>query len=276
MELEPLYHLLAVSECGTLSAAAEKLHISQPSLTRSMRRLEEELGLALFERTKNKLTLNEAGELAVREAQRVTLAAEEMRGRMLAYARAQRTISVGSCAPAPMWRLTPLLSGLYPEMAISAELREPEALLPGLRGHSYQLIVMDRPVDEPGILCREYVTERLYVSLPPAHPLAKKDGLYLSELAGQTMLVYSELGVWQKLHNEKMREIHFIVQTRREAFMDLVSASVLPNFTTNLTSGQNAGLDRVNVPVLDPEASITFFLCAPERQRSLLRACFAG
>ena len=136
--------------------------------------------------------------------------------------------------------------------------------------------MINRPVDEPGILCREYVTERLYVSLPPAHPLAKKDGLYLSELAGQTMLVYSELGVWQKLHDEKMQEIHFIVQTRREAFMDLVSASVLPNFTTNLTSGQSARLDRVNVPVLDPEASITLFLCAPESQLALLRACFAG
>ena len=77
-------------------------------------------------------------------------------------------------------------------------------------------------------------------------------------------------------NDEKMREIHFIVQTRREAFMDLVSASVLPNFTTNLTRGQGVGLDRVNVPVLDPEATITFFLCAPESQLALLRACFAG
>ena len=274
MELELLYHLLAVSEYGTLSAAAEALHISQPSLTRSMRRLEDAFGLPLFTRTKNRLALNEAGELAVREARRVTEAAEQMRERMAAFARAQRTISIGSCAPAPMWELTPVLSRSFPGMSISSEMREPEALAEGLSDGTYQLIVMDRVPVSPGIVCREYVTEQLYISLPSGHPLASKEGLYLSELAGQTMLVYSELGVWQKLHDEKMRDIHFIVQTRRDAFVDLVSASLLPNFTTNLTKTPDVGPGRTDVPILDPEARITFYLCASEKNRPLLRACF--
>ena len=175
-----------------------------------------------------------------------------------------------------MWLLSPELSRRYPDMAISTELREPEALLSGLRSHTYQLIVMDGPVSAPDVLCREYVTEQLQVSLPPAHPLSQKDGLYLSELAGQTMLVYSELGVWQKLHDEKMRDIHFIVQTQREAFMDLISASVLPNFVTNLTKPQNNLPDRVHVPILDPEAGITFYLCALEKNKALLQSCFTG
>ncbi len=58
-ELELLYHLLAVNEYGTLSAAAEALHISQPSLSRSMQKLEAEFGTSLFERTKNKASLND-------------------------------------------------------------------------------------------------------------------------------------------------------------------------------------------------------------------------
>ena len=271
-ELELLYHLLAVNRYGTLSAAAEALHISQPSLSRSMQKLEFEFGTSLFERTKNKASLNEAGRLAVIEAKRVTDAAEEMTARMAAYVRSQHTILVGSCAPAPMWMLTPALGQLYPDMTISAEMKEPETLLNGLRNGTYQVIVTDVPSQEAGILCREYVTEQLFVSLPPAHPLAKKKGLYLSDLSGQTMLLYSELGVWQKLHDEKMQDIHFIVQTQREALADLISASVLPNFTTNLTQQHSAVLDRVDVPIFDPEATITFYLCVRKDKKKLLEA----
>lgn len=271
-ELELLYHLLAVNRYGTLSAAAEALHISQPSLSRSMQKLEAEFGTPLFERTKNKASLNEAGRLAVMEAKRVTDAAEEMTARMAAYVRSQHTILVGACAPAPMWMLTPALGQLYPDMTISAEMKEPETLLNGLRNGTYQVIVTDVPSQEAGILCREYVTEQLFVSLPPAHPLAKKKGLYLSDLSGQTMLLYSELGVWQRLHDEKMQDIHFIVQTQREALADLISASVLPNFTTNLTQQHSAVLDRVDVPILDPEATITFYLCVRKDKKKLLEA----
>ena len=271
-ELELLYHLLAVSEYGTLSAAAEALHISQPSLSRSMQKLEAEFGTSLFERTKNKASLNEAGRLAVMEAKRVTDAAQEMTARMAAYVRSQHTILVGSCAPAPMWMLTPALGQLYPDMTISAEMNEPAVLVDGLRNRTYQVVVTDAPIQEDGILCREYVTEQLFISLPLAHPLAKKKGLYLADLSGQTMLLYSELGVWQRLHDEKMQDIHFIVQTQRDAFTDLINASVLPNFTTNLTQMHSAVLDRVDVPILDPEATIRFYLCVRKEKQILLEA----
>ena len=272
LELEQLAQLTAVAEHGTLSAAAEALHISQPSLTRSMQKLENVLGVTLFERTKNRVLLNEAGRLAVEEAGKVLSAAEGMETRMAAYARSLRTIAVGSCAPAPMWEVTPPLSRQYPDMTIAAEMNEPDRLTEGLERGVYQLIITDAPVEQDGVLCREYVTERLYVSLPPAHPLAKREAVSLSDLAGQTMLLFSELGVWQRLRDEKMRDIRFIVQTEREAFSDLISASVLPNFTTNLTQRYGAPIDRVNVPILDPEAAIRFYLCVSEKHRSLLEA----
>lgn len=272
-ELEHLYHLLAVAEAGTLSAAAEALHISQPSLSRSMQKLEAEFGTPLFERTKNKVLLNEAGQLAVTEARRVTEAAETMEARMRAYVRSLHTISVGSCAPAPLWRLTPVLTERFPDRTISSVMREPEALIRGLREGQFQLAVLDRPLEEQGILCKEYTREQLYLSLPAVHPLAQQKGITLADLEGQTMLLYSELGVWQKLHDEKMQGVHFIVQTERRAFADLISASFLPSFTTNLTlTMAPPDLNRVNIPILDPEATITFYLCAPTKQRTLLEA----
>ena len=54
----------AVARCGTLLKASEELHISQPSLSRSMKKLEDELGVSLFLRENSKISLNETGKLA--------------------------------------------------------------------------------------------------------------------------------------------------------------------------------------------------------------------
>ena len=271
-ELRQLEQLVAIADQGSLSAAARELHLSQPALTRSMQRLEDEFGIELFTHEKNRVTLNEAGLLAVEQARGVLGAAEGMKSRMHEYARAQRTVAVGSCAPGPMWLIAPELIRRLTDKTVSTELVAPEALLDGLLREEYQLVILDAPLEQENVVCREYLTERLAVSLPPAHPLAKKEGIYLSELSGQTMLLYSDLGVWNKLRDDKMQGIRFIVQSERDVFADLISASVLPNFTTNLTKllGNETPLDRVDVPILDPEATMTFYLCALRKNRKLL------
>lgn len=65
IEFNQLKHLVAIAKNKTISKAAEELLISQPGLTKSMQRLEEDLGLSLFNRKKNKIELNDNGLLAV-------------------------------------------------------------------------------------------------------------------------------------------------------------------------------------------------------------------
>ncbi|MBQ9346048.1 MAG: LysR family transcriptional regulator [Oscillibacter sp.] len=273
MELYQIRQLLAVAEYGSLSAAALSLHVSQPALTRSMQKMEQEFGVTLFHRTRNRVELNEAGKIAVEQARLVMGAAEGMSTRMRDYKRAQTTISIGSCAPGPMWILTAELVQRLSGKTITSEMRPAEALAEGLLSGAYQLIILNQPLRQDKIVCRSFVTEQLFLSLPPAHPLAAKEGIRLSELAGQTMLLYADLGVWDNLREEKMADIHFIVQKDREAFKDLVTASTLPSFTTNLTRRlAPPPLDRVEIPILDPEASIPFYLCALERSRRLLES----
>ena len=72
IEFNQLKHLVAIAKNKTISKAAEELLISQPGLTRSMQRLEEDLGLSLFNRKKNKIELNDNGLLAVEFAKKVT------------------------------------------------------------------------------------------------------------------------------------------------------------------------------------------------------------
>lgn len=70
IEFEHLFQFVAFGAYGTLSKAAEYLHVSQPTLTRNMKLLEQEFGVMLFTRSKNHIALNENGLLALKEAKR--------------------------------------------------------------------------------------------------------------------------------------------------------------------------------------------------------------
>ena len=83
IELEQLQHFITFHECGTLSKAAKQLNISQPVLTRSMQKLEEELDVSLFTRTKNKITLNETGLFALSLAKRILEDTKDMHKQLI-------------------------------------------------------------------------------------------------------------------------------------------------------------------------------------------------
>lgn len=263
-ELYQLEQLLAVAACGTLSNAAEQLHISQPALSRSMQRLEAELQVSLFTRQKNKIELNENGRMAVYYARKIMEQSQDMISRIQAFDRSQRTILFGACAPAPLWEIPALLSDLYPEMTISSEIRENDVLLQGLRNDVYQLIVLPFPVDEPGMICAKYGEEHLFFSLPPAHPLSGSKALYMKDLNGETMLLRNRLGFWRELTVRKMPDTRFLEQ-EDVAFDELVKFSALPSFATDLWLNREGNhVNRVNIPILDEEANVSYYcLCKP-------------
>ena len=71
MEFEQMRQLDAIARTGTVSAAARELHLSQPALSRSVRRLEDELGVELFERSGRHVELNEVGRAALEWARQL-------------------------------------------------------------------------------------------------------------------------------------------------------------------------------------------------------------
>lgn len=94
-----IWQFIAVAKCGTLSAAAEQLFVSQPALSRSMRQLEQELGVPLFDRQKSKIALNENGKFFLELSEKLTDDFNASIERLRAFDRSRRTITVGSCAP---------------------------------------------------------------------------------------------------------------------------------------------------------------------------------
>ena len=235
IEIGQVEQLLAVSKYGTLSKAAEALHISQPALSRAMQKLEEELQVPIFDREKNRITLNATGKVAVDYAQKVLFSANDMIARVREYDRMTHTISIGSCAPAPLWDLVPYASKIYEDMAISSEIKMPDILLSGLENDLYTAVVLNKIPESKELYYELYDTETLYFSLAPDHPLADSKALFFKNLDGQTMLLYSRIGVWYPMHLETQPHTHFILQDNREVFMDLTQNSTLPTFISNLS-----------------------------------------
>lgn len=271
LETYLLEQLVAVSKCGTLSAASEYLHLSQPALSRSMKKLEDLMGVSLFERGKNKISLNENGLLATEMAQKILEQQQELVERVRAFDRSRRTITLGSCAPIPVWELLPLLNRTFPEMTIASELKDDDTLLHGLFNEIYQLVVLRQEPKDDAIYSQYLGNEQLYISLPPAHPLSGFHQLEMKDLDSQTFLLYSQIGFWYDLCVEKMPNARFLLQNEYEVFGELATASALPCFTTNL--GMKRGgvpENRKIIPLIDEEANVKYYHACLKKDKEKL------
>ena len=122
IEMYVLNELASFAKYGTLTAVAEKLNVSQPALSRSMKKLEDDLGVKLFERTKNKIVLNENGKNAAALAKKIVDAELDFEKKVVDYEMKHRVLKFGSIAPMPITELTPILSQIFMGMTIKSEL----------------------------------------------------------------------------------------------------------------------------------------------------------
>ena len=280
IELYELRQFAAFAECGTLSEAAEKLHLSQPALSRNMKKLEEDLGVPLFVRRKNKLELNENGQYVLTLAKELLSDAQEFTKKVQSFDRKNRTISLGLCAPAPGWLITPVLGSLYPEKTLQTEIVEESQLLSGLEDGTYQLIALSHKPEGEQYFAKECGRESLMFALPKGHRYARRKSLSFAEMNEENMILMNNIGFWNYVHAETMPASRFLIQSDRFSFNELVRSSSLPSFTTDLAKKYLETADlrdlRIEVPVSDPEASVTYYLVCLKKAQKEYRALLAA
>ena len=274
MELEQLRQLVAFAEQGTLSRAAEELHISQPSLSRTMQALEEELQAALFIRQKNRIVLNEVGQVAVEYARQVLAATEEMVRRVQLAQRTGRSVALGSCAPVPIQDLRPLLQELYDGVAVESELnRSDDALVDGLRQGRYQIVVThEPPPQDEALFCFPYREEHLSLLVPVNHPLARLTAIRAADLAHQNLLLYSEIGFWTQVCREKLPQAHFLFMNEWDAFGELVGLGAFPSFVTDAFAPGQPIENKVVIPIEDEDFQAVYYFLCLEKDREKFQA----
>lgn len=273
LNLNELEQLLAFAEKGTLSLAAESLHISQPTITRTMQHLEETFGVSLFYRGKNKITLNATGEKAVEQARQLLTAADNALKSVAAFDKSLHTITVSSCAPAPLWFLLPALSVAWPHMTISSSLKNVSAVLKDLACGSCQLGILPADAVPEPYVHLPFLEEHLYICIPFSHNLADKTSVTFSDINGFNFLLRSEIGFWDEMCRVQMPASHFLVQTDDFTFRELIRESSLPCFTTDLAHDYEVLLEsRVKIPITDPQANVIYHLVCRQEHKSYLDA----
>lgn len=273
IEIHLLEALAAFYQFGTLSAAAMHLHISQPALSRSMKRLEEILNVSLFTRTKNSISLNDTGILAAQLAQDILNSENRMIQMVRYYDSSLHTISIGSEAPGPIMEIPSLMTQLYPDMSITCETENEENLLQGLEDQKYNIIILSHPMDIPNIECLPYSTESLYVSIPSDHALKKfKDtGVTFEDIDGNTFLQISYVGVWDEIKKKMLPNSKILRQSDRESLNALENASSLLSFATDVSLRsirERNNPNRILIPIIDPEATVQFY-CLMKKDKRL-------
>ena len=256
-----LEYLVAYNDNGTLSKAADELHISQPSMTRAMQKLEDILDVPLFNRGKNRLELNEYGKLAADYARRILASEESMLQGVRGFYKANNSFRIGSCAPGPSMRLQPIATSMFLDKTISSEQNDEDNLIRGLLNQDYDLVILSHMPEDKTIICKKMFTESLNVALTAMHPAASKSSVSFKEMDGQNFIMYAQVGVWEKIVRENMPHASFFKQEDLYALGTLAQNSDLPSFSTDITIDEipSRKNGRINIPFKDKAATLTFY-----------------
>lgn len=196
MNLRDLSYVVAVADLGHFGRAAEQCHVSQPALSGQIRKLEDHLGISLFERTKRRVSLTPAGEDVVEKARQVL----QLVGQIEDGAKSQsdplsgelRLGLIPTIAPYLTPSLLPALHHHLPNVELT--LREDmtyvleEALLDG----KIDAAILATDVSHPRLDQIRLYDEPFWIALPNKHPLTKQDEIDLSDLKNEDLLLLED------------------------------------------------------------------------------------
>jgi LysR family transcriptional regulator, benzoate and cis,cis-muconate-responsive activator of ben and cat genes len=197
MELRHLRYFVAAAEQENVSRAAQKLHVSQPGISRQIHDLEEELGFPLFERSAKALKLTEAGRTFLAEARAVLQRADEaVKNARAVAAGAGGEIHVGYAPSLTIQILPRALRAFqvkFPKVRVALHDLSTQEMLSGLRAEKLQVSLMVHPPQKMlrGLQFREIARYPICAALPPKHPLTKSKTVNLEQLAGEPLIAYS-------------------------------------------------------------------------------------
>ncbi|TOY83628.1 LysR family transcriptional regulator [Burkholderia pseudomallei] len=194
MELRQLRYFIAVAEEMNITRAAQRLHMTQPPLSRQLQLIEDEIGLPLFERGARPLKLTDAGRVLYAQARRVLEQADELAPLTRRLAQAAERIVIGF-VPSTLYGALPEVIRAFREAAPAVELSLIEMFTLGqlgaLKGGRIDIGFGRLRFDDDRLVREVLVEERLIAALPDGHPLAAPDAsISLADIAGQTLIVY--------------------------------------------------------------------------------------
>jgi len=195
VELRHLRYFVSVAEAENVSRAALKLHVSQPALSRQIRDLEDEIGVALFERTAKSVSLTESGRVFLKEAREVLEHADAAVQKTRATANAcEGELHVGY-SPTPVARILPKVlracQHAIPKVRIRLHDLANQDNIARLRDGRLQLAFVVHPPKASalhGLRYEELVRQQVCLAVPLQHSFARQRSVSLADAAGEPFI----------------------------------------------------------------------------------------
>ncbi len=184
MELDQLRYFLQVAERGNFTRAAEDMTISQSALSRSIQKLEEELGQPVFERKTRAVTLTEAGVLLQSRAEQILTILADTKAEITDDGQSGR-VRIGAIPTIAPYFLPDLLrqfSSEFPNAALIVQELTTDALLKSCTQGEIDLAILALPVPAKYLEFEELFEEELLLVLPPDHPLTEMPKIGLADV----------------------------------------------------------------------------------------------
>lgn len=192
MNTEEITSFVKVAKLQHMTNAAAELNISQSALSSSIKKLELELGVRLFERRGRHIELNTYGEIFLRYAENMLLSLSQLEQELAeAKSAVENRVSI---AMLPLYSFAGLQARLRencPDVSVRITHTRIKDLPGALLSGEVDFCIRAARVDDPRLFCRKLTDDRLIMIVPPTHPLAGREQVHLNAFRNDTFVNFS-------------------------------------------------------------------------------------
>jgi len=196
MNIRDLKYLIAVADYRHFGKAAKACFVSQPTLSAQLKKLEEELGVQLFERNNKQVFITPIGQTIIAQARIALRETEKLRElSQLAkdpFAGKFKLGVIPTLGPYLLPHILPIIKHKLPQLELLLFEDKTENVLAQLQQGKLDAIILALPVPHDGMVVRELFKEPFYVALPKQHVLDKQKNIKLKDLHHETLLLLEE------------------------------------------------------------------------------------
>ena len=189
MELLQLQYFRTVAKLEHMTKAAQQLQIAQPSLSKTISRLEEDLGVPLFNREHRQIKLNEYGKVFLKRVDRIFGELHEGKRELLELTNQQENkITLAVTIPRVLPDLLQAFLSKYPNVKFQQYLQSTSSMQAQLAEGKIDYCISSVPIESADIIWEPLITEEVYLIIPPGHPFSGRDTIRLAEAKDESFI----------------------------------------------------------------------------------------
>ncbi|CAJ1229911.1 LysR family transcriptional regulator [Lactiplantibacillus xiangfangensis] len=182
-----LQELVTFAATGTLAKTAEQLNVTQPTVTRGLQKLETDLGVQLFDRQPNRISLTATGQLAAKKAATLLQANHDLVTTIRDFDKTQRVLKLATTIPGPLLLLAPYANSAH--VNVASQLLSTNEIGPALKRHHYSVIFSNQSINTDHISSKLIGVEKLSVHLNKFMYQANQEKITFAELKDLSFIV---------------------------------------------------------------------------------------